>query len=79
MMRKLSGLVVLFPALVLAAMPAQARDANDRSLGVEISKERAETRIERLRRDKQQKEDAAPSRNERPEPRERPQRGTRNF
>ena len=77
-MRKMPAIATL-SLLVLTALPAQSRDANDRSLGIEMSNERAEWRIERVRRDKQQKEDAAPARNERPEPRERPQRGIRNF
>jgi hypothetical protein len=47
--------------LIMASMPAlgQSRDPSDRALGAEMSRDRAESRIERLRRDKEQKEDAA--------------------
>ena len=51
--------------LIVTSMPAstpalgQGRDASDRALGAEMSRDRAESRIERLRRDKEQKEDAA--------------------
>ena len=47
--------------LIVTSMPAlaQSRDPSDRALGAEMSRDRAESRIERLRRDKEQKEDAA--------------------
>ena len=47
--------------LIATSMPAlgQSRDPSDRALGAEMSRDRAESRIERLRRDKEQKEDAA--------------------
>jgi len=47
--------------LIVTAMPAlaQSRDPSDRALGAEMSRDRAESRIERLRRDKEQKDDAA--------------------
>ncbi len=47
--------------LIVTSLPAlgQSRDPSDRALGAEMSRDRAESRIERLRRDKEQKEDAA--------------------
>jgi hypothetical protein len=47
--------------LIVTAIPAlaQSRDPSDRALGAEMSRDRAESRIERLRRDKEQKDDAA--------------------
>ena len=51
---------------------AQARDASDRAIGADTSRERAETKLDRLRRDRKEKEDAASTRTtrERPTPRE---------
>ena len=47
--------------LIVTSLPAlgQSRDPSDRALGAEMSRDRAESRIERLRRDKEQKDDAA--------------------
>jgi hypothetical protein len=36
---------------------AQGRDAGDRALGSELARDKAETRIDRLRQDQRQKED----------------------
>lgn len=51
---------------------AQARDASDRAIGTDTSRERAETKLDRLRRDRREKEEAASTRTtrERPAPRE---------
>ena len=38
---------------------AQGRDAGDRALGSELARDKAETRIDRLRQDQRQKEDRA--------------------
>ena len=63
-MRTASSALVAFLLVVTsipASMPAlgQSRDPSDRALGAEMSRDRAESRIERLRRDKEQKDDAA--------------------
>jgi hypothetical protein len=53
--------------LIMPAAPVsgQSRDANDRSYGAEMNRDRAESRLERLRRNKQQKKDAATARSKR--------------
>ena len=38
---------------------AQGRDAGDRALGSELARDKAETRIDRLRQDQRQKEERA--------------------
>ena len=49
-------IVVIASVLVALSAPAtaQKRDAGDRTLGTELNRERAETRIERLRQDQRQ-------------------------
>ena len=51
-MRKSIAIVVL----ILLGMPAAARagDAGDRMLGVDMNRDKAESRVDRLREDKQQ-------------------------
>lgn len=49
---------ILASLLLLAAASdaaAQGRDRSDRALGAEISRDRAETRIERMQQDREQK------------------------
>lgn len=55
-MRKL----VLVFALLLSAVPltALAKDMEDRSLGLELNRDRSESRIERLHEDKQREDKA---------------------
>ena len=69
-MRTALALVALL--LTVISMPAwgQSRDPSDRALGAAMSRDRAESRIERLRGDKEQKEDAAKPSTERMTPRE---------
>jgi len=56
---------IAFAGLVLIAFagtaPAQKRDPADRALGTELNRERAETRIERLRQDQRQQRDERPA------------------
>ena len=42
--------------LIACANPALARDRDNQSLGAEMSRERAETRIERIKNDRAEKE-----------------------
>jgi hypothetical protein len=51
---------VIVAALLLTAAPfiAQARDMDDRALGLELNRDRSESRIERLHEDKQREDKA---------------------
>lgn len=53
-MRKSSALVSVFGLLVFFAIDgsAQARDANDRTQSMDVSRDRSESRIQRLREDR---------------------------
>jgi hypothetical protein len=52
-MRKLLALVSVFGLLVFAmGGSVQARDGNDRTQSMDISRDRSESRIERLREDR---------------------------
>ena len=57
--------MIAFAGLVLIAFAgtaaAQKRDPADRALGTELNRERAETRIERLRQDQRQQRDERPA------------------
>jgi hypothetical protein len=57
--------MIAFAGLVLIALAgtaaAQKRDPADRALGTELNRERAETRIERLRQDQRQQRDERPA------------------
>ncbi len=51
--------IVVMAALIVTAATGSAlaqRDPSDRALGSELSRERAETRIDRLRQDQRQKD-----------------------
>ena len=79
-MRAASILIGLL--LIASCGPALAEpgDVNERSFGAEMNRERAESRIERLRRKRQQKKDTAPNRGQQTEQKPmRQPRGTRNF
>lgn len=56
-MRKVIVLAGLFLIGFAGAATAQKSSAGDRALGAELNRERAETRIERLREDQRQKEE----------------------
>jgi hypothetical protein len=51
--------LLLISALLLpAALPAHAKDMQDRALGLELNRDRSESRIERLHEDKQREDRA---------------------
>ena len=56
---------IAFAGLLLVAFTgtaaAQKRDPADRALGTELNRERAETRIDRLRQDQRQQRDERPA------------------
>lgn len=58
-MRHSIALAVTVLVAFAGGASAQGRDAGDRALGSELARDRAETRIDRLRQDQRQKEDRA--------------------
>jgi hypothetical protein len=55
-MRAAAGLIGLFLLASVTGADAQSRDPSDRALGTEMNRDRAETRIERLRQERTQQE-----------------------
>jgi hypothetical protein len=55
-MRAAAGLIGLFLLASVTSAGAQSRDPSDRALGTEMNRDRAETRIERLRQERTQQE-----------------------
>jgi hypothetical protein len=58
-MSKFFVITSLLLAACTGGAAAQGRDADDRALGSELARDKAETRIDRLRQDQRQKEDRA--------------------
>jgi hypothetical protein len=58
-MTKPIALAALMLVAFAAGASAQKGDAGDRALGSELARDRAETRIDRLRQDQRQKEERA--------------------
>ena len=56
-MGKMIAITSLLVIGLAGAATAQGRNSGDRALGTELNRDRAETRIERLREDQRQKEE----------------------
>ena len=56
-MGKMIAITSLLVIGLAGAAAAQGRNSGDRALGTELNRDRAETRIERLREDQRQKEE----------------------
>jgi hypothetical protein len=56
-MRKITVIMTMILLATASVATAQGRNAGDRALGSELSRDKAETRIERLRQDQRQKDE----------------------